>query len=95
MTPLIGSRGAVALQQVEEARPARLVGGTVAVLGGLAAGGVEQHRLVGEEPVAVARAADALELLRACPSGKRRPDWSSAVVLPEPGGPMITYQGSW
>ena len=27
-------------------------------------------------------------------SGKSRPEFISAVVLPEPGGPMITYQGN-
>jgi len=28
-------------------------------------------------------------------SGKRRPELTSAVVLPEPGAPMNMYQGSW
>src|SRR6478609_11681122 len=28
-------------------------------------------------------------------SGKRRPQFTSAVVLPEPGAPMNMYQGSW
>ena len=27
-------------------------------------------------------------------SGKFSPEWRSAVVLPEPGAPMIMYQGS-
>jgi hypothetical protein len=27
--------------------------------------------------------------------GKRRPELIRAVVLPEPGAPMKTYQGSW
>ncbi|MNG95652.1 hypothetical protein D3C79_546940 [compost metagenome] len=49
---------ALGLEQVEEAQPGRLVDLGVAVLGGVAAGSVEQHRLVGEPPVAVARAAD-------------------------------------
>src|SRR5580658_4631261 len=29
-----------------------------------------------------------------CANGKFRPELASTVVLPEPGGPMITYQGS-
>jgi hypothetical protein len=28
-------------------------------------------------------------------SGNRNPELRSAVVLPEPGGPMKMYQGSW
>jgi len=28
------------------------------------------------------------------PSGKRRPELIRAVVLPEPGGPMMMYQGN-
>jgi len=49
------------LQQREEARPRGGVDLAVAALGGVAAGGIEQHGLVGEPPVAVARAADALD----------------------------------
>jgi hypothetical protein len=28
-------------------------------------------------------------------SGNFRPELTSAVVLPDPGAPMNTYQGSW
>jgi len=28
-------------------------------------------------------------------SGKSRPELTSAVVLPEPGEPMMRYHGSW
>ena len=53
-----GAALALGLEQVEEAQPGGLVHLGVAVLGGIAAGGVQQHRFVGEPPVAVARAAD-------------------------------------
>src|SRR6202040_3954804 len=53
------------LEQAEETLPSRLVGRGVAVLCRVAAGGIEQHRLVGEPPVAVARAADALDRILA------------------------------
>ncbi len=46
-------------QQGEEAVPGAGVDRRVRFLRGVAAGGVDQHRLVGEPPVAVARAADA------------------------------------
>ncbi len=49
------------LQQLEKAEPGRAVGLAVAFLSGVAARGVEQHGLVGEPPIAVARAADALQ----------------------------------
>src|SRR6185312_5798040 len=48
------------LEQAKEALPARLVGRRVAVLSRVAAGGIEQDGLVGEPPVAIARAADTL-----------------------------------
>ena len=51
--------GPVALEELEEAEPAVLVGLGVRVLRRVAAGGIDQHRLVGEPPVAVARAAGA------------------------------------
>ncbi len=50
----------MAQQQVEKAEPGRAVGRVIAVVRAVAAGGVEQHRLAGEPPVAVARAAHAL-----------------------------------
>ena len=49
-----------ALSSSRKPSQARGIGLAVAVLRRVAAGGVEQHRLVGEPPVAVARAADAL-----------------------------------
>ncbi len=52
-----------ALQQAEKAGPGLAVAALVAVLRGVAARGVDQHRLVGEPPVAVARAADAAKLV--------------------------------
>ncbi|MNQ40754.1 hypothetical protein D3C85_544150 [compost metagenome] len=48
---------ALGTQQVEKAQPGGLVHGGVAVLGGVAAGGIQQHGFVGEPPVAVARTA--------------------------------------
>ena len=48
---------AVLLEQVEEAQPL----GAVFLVDGVAAGGIEQDALGGEEPVAVAGAADALD----------------------------------
>ena len=61
-----------ALQQVEEAEPGGGVGLAVALLRGVAAGGVEQHGLVGEPPVAVARAADALQRALAARVAERK-----------------------
>ena len=49
----------VLLEQVEEREPALFVGLGIGILGGVAAGGVDQHGIFGEPPVAVARAADA------------------------------------
>src|SRR5665213_189006 len=46
------------LQEVEKGKPALFVGLGVGVLRGIAAGGVDQHRLLGEPPVAIARSAD-------------------------------------
>jgi len=51
--------GAVALQQRQERGPAFAIRHRVAVLRGVAAGGVDQHRLLGKPPVAIARAAKA------------------------------------
>ena len=52
---------AVLAQQVEEFLPCRGIGAAVGILRGVAAGGVEEHGLVGEPPVAVAGAADAAD----------------------------------
>jgi hypothetical protein len=46
------------LDQVEEARPGSRVGFQVALLRGVAAGGIQQYGFLREPPVAVARAAD-------------------------------------
>ena len=51
----------VARQQPEEAEPRGAVGLAVALVRGVAPGGVDQHRVGGEPPVAVARAADAAD----------------------------------
>ena len=50
---------AIGLEQVEEGEPARFLRLGVGVLRGVAAGGVDQHRILGEPPVAIARAARA------------------------------------
>ena len=60
-----GLARAVLAQQGEEALPGLAVGGGVGILGGVAAGGVDQHGFVGKPPVAVAGAADALDLVGA------------------------------
>ncbi len=49
----------VLAQQIEEVLPGRAVDRRVGVLRRIAAGGVDQHGIVGEEPVAVAGATDA------------------------------------
>ena len=54
--------GPVALEHLEEREPALTVGLGVGILRRVAAGGVDQHRFLGEQPVAIARAADALDL---------------------------------
>ena len=66
-TPLMGRSGPVLLERVEEGEP--LLG--VLGLGDVAAGRVEQDRLIGEEPVAVPRPADAAHAVR--PDGKVEP----------------------
>ena len=60
-----------ALQQAEERQPARLVHRAVGILRGVAAGGVDQHRGLGEPPVAHARAADAGDRALAHLGGER------------------------
>ena len=62
MAPLIGFCLRACLEHVEEGHPLVAVVG----LGGVAAGGVEEDALVGEPPVAVARAADAAHARRRC-----------------------------
>ena len=62
----------VLLQQVEEREPALLVGLGVEILRRVAAGGVDQHRVLGEPPVAVARAADAGDRRRRCAARQRK-----------------------
>ena len=61
-----------AFEQAEEAFPGLAVGGLVAVVRRVAAGGIDQHRLIGEPPVAVARAADAAHRGFAQPVGERK-----------------------
>ena len=46
-------------QQIEERIPARAIDGGVGILGGIAAGGIDQHGVLGEPPVAKPGAADA------------------------------------
>ncbi len=54
--------GPVALEHLEERGPASTVGLGVGILRRIAARGVDQHRFLGEQPVAIARAADCLDL---------------------------------
>ena len=78
---------AMFLQQIEEAQPFRGVDIRLALLLDIAAGGVDQNRMLGKEPVAIARAADALQVVgqvdreiepglaqRRRLAGRRRPD---------------------
>ena len=53
----------VLLQEVEEAKPFRCVDIRLAFLLDVAARSVDQHRVLGEEPIAVTRAADALQVI--------------------------------
>src|SRR5262249_18871167 len=48
------------LQQVQETQPGRRIGLLLALLSGVTAGGIEQHRFVRKPPIAVAGSADAL-----------------------------------
>ncbi len=57
-----GPAAAMFLEQVQKAAPSRPVHFLVAVLGGVAAGGIQQDPLVGEPPVAIAGAAHAAHL---------------------------------
>ena len=66
-----GRRGRDFFKQREKAFPRALVFALVAVLRGVAAGGVDQHGFVGEPPVAVARAAHAADRARAELVGQR------------------------
>ncbi len=56
-----GLAAAIFAQQVEKVMPLAGVALLLALLGSIAAGGIQQHRFVGEPPVAVARAADAAQ----------------------------------
>src|SRR5206468_4522060 len=58
------------LEQLQEALPGRGVDVAVALLGGIASRGVEEHRLFREPPVAVSRPADAANRLAAEPVGE-------------------------
>ena len=62
----------ITCQQCQETEPRGTVGRAVAVVGGVAPGGVDQHGLGGEPPVAVARAADALHHWLAERAGQRK-----------------------
>ena len=72
MTPLIGWRGRFLPQHVEEGEPAPPVDLGVRILRGVAPGRVDQHGLVGEPPVAISRAADALDRLGRGVAGERK-----------------------
>jgi hypothetical protein len=82
------------LQESEESEPAFPVSVGVGVLV-IAAGGVDDDGIVGEPPIAIARSADARDGLRLARTRERKakPDLTSAVVLPAPGGLMMRYQG--
>ena len=62
----------VPAQQIEEAEPGLAVAVRVRVLGRVAACGIEQHGLVAEPPVAVARAAHARDLVPSQLPGQRK-----------------------
>ena len=64
--------GAGALQQAQEGEPAGFVHRAVGILCGVAAGGIDQHRGLGEPPVAHARAADAGDSALAHLGGERK-----------------------
>ena len=57
----------VLAQQREKLTPGRTVGRRIRILGGIAPGRVEEHRFVGEPPVAIAGAANALQRALAHP----------------------------
>ena len=59
ITPLIGWRGRFLFSRSRKASQLSLSAAGVGILRGVAAGGVDQHRIFGEPPVAIARAADA------------------------------------
>ena len=64
--------GTVAAQHVEKGEPTTAIGLGVRILRGVAARGVDQHRFVGEPPVAIARAPDALHRCGGVVPGKRK-----------------------
>src|SRR5439155_13824330 len=55
----------IALEQAEKAEPGGAVARAIAVMRGVAAGGVDENGFAGEPPVAVARAPDAAQDLLA------------------------------
>ena len=96
-TPLIGRRGRYFFSSARKPSNAASSAAGVAVLRRVAAGGVDQHGLVGEPPVAVARAADALHASLAELLGERKvqPGHSAARwSCPSRAAPMKMYQGS-
>src|SRR5206468_1905855 len=68
------------LEQLQEALPGRGVDVAVALLGGIASRGVEEHRLFREPPVAVSGAADAADRLAAEPVGPGAFSRASAIA---------------
>ena len=54
----MGRLGRPFFEQFQKAAPGRLVHWLIAVLRSIAAGSIEKNRLIGEEPVAVARSAN-------------------------------------
>jgi len=89
--------GPVALEEAKESFPRSLIDGGVAV----------ERRVTPRVSSNTASSANHQSQLRVPPtprvaslpyfaaSGKLRPELRSAVVLPEPGGPMMMYHGSW
>ncbi len=71
MTPLIGCRGRFFLSRSRKASQLLRSPFGVGILRRVAAGGVDQHGLFGEPPVAVARAADARDACRRAAAGER------------------------
>jgi hypothetical protein len=84
-----------ALQQGEERVPPGTIHRGIGILRRVAAGRVDEHGIFGEPPFAKPGPADAGDRVLPHLGGQRNlsPAFRSAVVLPAPGGPMITYQG--
>src|SRR5690625_8008955 len=51
----------MAFQKIKKTFPSRAVHNSMAILSGIAAGGIHQNRIVGKPPIAVARAANTLQ----------------------------------